>query len=111
MNLYNNPKKFSGPWNFGTERNTVTSVKEIAELALKFWGDGEIIIKNTKKFYEQENLQLNISKSKNILKWKPKYSIKESVKLTVDWYRNIFKEIGSVEDETHRQIKDYMNDK
>ena len=25
--LYKNPFKYSGPWNFGTERSTVTSVK------------------------------------------------------------------------------------
>ena len=83
-----NPKKYSGPWNFGTEKNTVTSVKQIAKIAQETWGTGKIIIKNTKKFYEQENLQLNISKSKKILGWKPKYSIKESVKLTVNWYKN-----------------------
>ena len=35
--LYFNPKKFSGPWNFGTEKNTVTSVKKIALYILKLW--------------------------------------------------------------------------
>ena len=25
------PEKYSGPWNFGTERNTITSVEQIIE--------------------------------------------------------------------------------
>ena len=102
------PKKFSGPWNFGTERNTVTSVMQIANYAVNFWGKGKIIFKNKKKFYEQENLQLNIYKSKKILKWKPKYSIKESVNITVSWYKNILQKKMKIEEITLKQINDYM---
>ena len=36
-------------------------------MALETWGKGKLNIKNIKKFYEQENLQLNILKSKKIL--------------------------------------------
>lgn len=36
--LYKNPKKFSGAWNFGTEKNTVTSVLKIVKYAIKNWG-------------------------------------------------------------------------
>ena len=84
MKLQKNPKKYSGPWNFGTEKNTVTSVKQIAKIAQETWGTGKIIIKNTKKFYEQENLQLNISKSKKILGWKPKVDINQLIKLMIE---------------------------
>ena len=63
-----NPKKYSG-WNFGTELNTVTDVKEVIRRIIECWGRGKYKIKNKKKFYEQANLQLNISKSKKILKW------------------------------------------
>lgn len=108
IKLNKNPKKFSGAWNFGTERNTVTSVKEIAEIARKTWGEGKLIIKNTKKFYEQENLQLNILKSKKNLDWKPRYTINKSVKLTVSWYKNTFQNKISVEEETIKQINNYM---
>ena len=109
IKLQKNPKKYSGSWNFGTEKNTVTSVKEIANIAQETWGKGKIIIKNTKKFYEQENLQLNISKSKKILSWKPIYSIRESVRLTVNWYKNTYTKKTSVEEETINQIYNYMN--
>ena len=34
-NLFKNPKIF-WPWNFGTERNTITSVEEVIEKLLNF---------------------------------------------------------------------------
>ena len=61
--LYKNPKKFSGVWNFGTEKNTVTSVLTIVKYAIKL-GIWSIKYKKAKKFYEQTNLQLNIEKVK-----------------------------------------------
>ncbi len=108
IRLSKDPKKYSGPWNFGTERNTVTSVMQIANFVVNFWGKGKIIFKNKKKFYEQENLQLNIFKSKKILKWRPKYSIKDSVNITVSWYKNILHKKVKIEDITLKQINDYM---
>ena len=109
MKLNRNPIKYSGPWNFGTEKNTVTSVMEIAKFAQGFWGDGEIIFKNQKKFYEQENLQLNITKSKKILNWKPKYSIKQSVYHTIDWYKKVLVKKVNVDEITTQQIVSYMD--
>ena len=45
--LYNNPQKYSGPWNFGSKKNTVTSVFEVVKKIIKYWGKGKV--KLTKK--------------------------------------------------------------
>ena len=105
--LYRDPKKYSGPWNFGTEKNTVTSVIKIVKLAIKSWGHGELMINKEKKLYEQTNLQLNIDKSKKILKWKPKYKIQDSVKLTIEWYKKVLSKEITAEEITKKQISDY----
>ena len=107
-NLYYNPAKYSGPWNFGTERNTVTSVEEITHKIVSCWGKGKYKIINKKKFYEQTNLQLNINKSKKFLKWKPKLTINQCINITVDWYRKVLEEKMSVYKITKEQILDYM---
>ncbi len=107
--LYKDPKKYSGAWNFGTEKNTITSVLSIVKYAIKFWGYGHLKIKKQKKFYEQENLQLNIQKSKKILKWKPKYSIQKCVQLTIEWYKNVLNKNSTPETITQKQIFDYMD--
>jgi len=108
--LFTKPKTFSGPWNFGTKKNTVTNVLEITKEIVKFWGKGKITFKKNQKYYEQTNLQLNIDKSMKILKWKPKYTIKKSVQVTADWYKKVLIEKFSAEKITEKQIKDYMDD-
>lgn len=111
--IYKMPEKFSGPWNFGTERNTITSVEQIIKKIIFYWGKGKFKIMNKKKFYEQTNLQLNIRKSKIKLKWKPKFSIDKCVSITVDWYKQVIMHNKSVEKITKEQILNYMknNDK
>ena len=103
-----NKNKFSGAWNFGTNKNTVTNVEQIVKMILNFWGAGKYEIIKNKKFYEQLNLQLNISKAKKILKWTPKLTIKKSVELTVEWYRLALKEKNNYEKITEKQIKKFL---
>ena len=47
---------------------------------IKFCGAGCIRVNKKKNFYEQHNLQLNISKAKKFLKWYPNYNIRDSVR-------------------------------
>jgi CDP-glucose 4,6-dehydratase len=107
--LYTKPSNFSGAWNFGTKKNTVTNVEEIIKIIIKFWGKGSLKVKKNNKFYEQENLQLNISKSEKLLNWKPKFSITESVEMTADWYKKILVNKLCPETVTKEQILRYMN--
>ena len=72
-------------------------------------GKGRIIFKK-QKFYEQINLQLNINKSQEILKWK-QLSILESVDFTVEWYKKILTEKEDVIKITKYQINKFMNEK
>jgi len=107
QNYIETQKKYSGPWNFGTEKNTITSVLKIVKYAIKNWGHGELLINKEKQLYEQTNLQLNIDKSKQILKWKPKYKIQDSVKLTIEWYKQVLSKKVTAEEITKKQIIDY----
>lgn len=108
LNLYKTPEKYSGPWNFGTERNTITNVEEVIQKIISNWGKGKYKKINKKKFYEQTNLQLNIQKSKKELKWRPKLSIDRCISITVDWYKKALNEKESVEKITKDQILNYM---
>ena len=55
-------------------------------------------------------MQLNIEKSIKILKWKPKYSITQSIRTTTEWYKKVIDNDYSPEDITKRQILNFMND-
>jgi CDP-glucose 4,6-dehydratase len=105
--LFNKPKKYSGGWNFGSKKNTVTTVHEVVKKIVKYWGGGKVNVSKKISFYEQENLQLNILKAYTEINWKPKYSIDKSVKETVEWYKKVF--CGeSAEKITEKQIFSYM---
>ena len=111
MKLFNSPKKFSGSWNFGSKRNTVTNVLTIVKQIIKIWGRGKLKYIKKKKYYEQTNLQLNILKANKLLKWYPKLSIANSVKITVDWYKLVLLKKNNPDEVTKKQIIDYMNEK
>jgi CDP-glucose 4,6-dehydratase len=49
-NLSVNKKKFSCPWNFGTNKNTVTNVEQIVKLIINYWGSGNIKLQKTRNF-------------------------------------------------------------
>ena len=109
MRQYISPKKFASAWNFGTKPNTLTNVKKIVEYIISFWGNGNLKIRKN-KIYEQANLQLNIKKAQKLLRWDPTYNIKESVKLTTEWYKEVLVNKKSPKKVTNSQIKKYMND-
>ena len=107
--LFKNPKKYSTSWNFGSRKNTVTSVLNVVKTMIDIWGSGKIVYKKNFKFYEQKNLQLNILKAKKILKWEPYYTINQSVETTVDWYKQVYIKKKSPKEITIDQIKKYFN--
>ena len=49
-------------------------------------------------------------KAKKKLGWFPTYNIKNSVKITTEWYLKVFKKRKSPFDVTNEQIKNYMNE-
>ena len=106
--LYKNKKTYSGAWNFGTNKNTVTNVEEVVKKIINYWGSGKYQIKSKSNHYEQANLQLNINKAKKILKWTPTLSINNSIKLTVEWYKSVLVDKEKYEKITEKQIKDFL---
>ena len=92
----------------GTEAKSITNVKKIVEYLIKFWGSGSLIVEKINKFYEQHNLQLDIKKAKRELRWKPTYNIRDSVKVTTNWYYRVLEEKENPITVTNLQIDNYM---
>ena len=107
---FKEPFKYSSAWNFGNKSKSITTVSQIVEYIINFWGSGKLKKHSNIKRYEQENLQLNSSKAVKLLKWKPTYNIKQSVKVTTEWYFNVLKLKKKPSEVTNRQIQEYMNE-
>ena len=86
--LYQNPKDYSGSWNFGPSILSVKTVKEIAENVITNYGKGAYNINKTDSAkHEAGLLHLNCDKANHQLGWIPTWDFKESIKNTVLWYR------------------------
>ena len=110
-------KKYSGPWNFGPSSKQNMKVLNLVKLFKEnINASSNIIIKKkdnrfqNKKFkvFESKYLNINSKKAFNKIKWKPKLTIKQSIRLTVEWY-NCFKFKKNLLKLTTQQIKNYLN--
>jgi CDP-glucose 4,6-dehydratase len=83
------PGKYCEGWNFGPTLDSLTNVWEVANMIIENYGKGHLKdVSDTEALHEASLLLLDITKSQLKLGWKPKLTMNETIKLTVDWYRN-----------------------
>jgi len=86
--LIEQPSEYAGAWNFGPEPDEIYKVKDIVEQIISLWGSGEWEdISNKEELHEAHLLMLDIHKAKKKLGWTPKLNINQTLKLSVDWYK------------------------
>lgn len=86
---HENPGKYCEAWNFGPKQDSIATVWEVAQMVVDNYGSGELRdVSDPQNLHEAGLLMLDISKAKFRLKWQPVLNIKETVALTVDWYKN-----------------------
>lgn len=85
--MWNNPDKYSGAWNFGPNIEKLNTVLDIVNKINKISNNKlKVKVIKNEKFHETNILVLDITKSKLILKWKPVLSLDETLNLTYEWY-------------------------
>ena len=104
---FEDPKKYSTSWNFGSKSNNHKTVKEVVNMIINCWGKGSIT-KSKKRFKESYHLQLNCKKANKMLNWKPVFNVNHSVKKTIEWYYKVLVKKVDPRKITNDQIKEYM---
>lgn len=100
-------QQYDEAWNFGPEVENIVTVNELLEEVIRCYGKGSWKdVSDKDKLHEATLLSLDISKAKTKLHWYPKFNLQETVKYTVDWYKNYKTE--NVMDLCMQQINDYM---
>ena len=98
-----------GGWNFGPALSDAQSVAWIADRLARLWGDGaEWRTDAVDHPHETHVLRLDCSKALTELKWTPKFSLDESLRLTVEWYR-AWAAGGDMRAFSLNQIEDYQH--
>jgi CDP-glucose 4,6-dehydratase len=112
MKLHKKEKLSGTSFNFGPSKSNNKSVKDVIYLINKEFNN---TVKITKKksgsiYYESKILMLNSEKSKKILKWKSKYNLEQSIKLTSLWFKELIsKKNKNILKVTQNQIRNYFN--
>jgi CDP-glucose 4,6-dehydratase len=85
-------------WNFGPKPHNCKKVSIIVKLIERLWNKKKLKIKyvENKSYHESKLLSLNIKKANKELNWEPKLSLNDTMKLTVEWYKNYFSKQSSI---------------
>ena len=110
--LHNKQVIGGSSFNFGPNNNSNKTVNDVINLINKNFGNSVKIIKknnNSKIYNESKVLMLNSSKSKTTLKWRPKYNLEQSIKLTSLWSKELInKKNNDILKISQDQIRNYL---
>ena len=113
MKLYKKQIISGSSFNFGPKKSSNKSVSEVINLINKNFDNSVKIIKkknNLRKYKESKVLMLNSDKSKKMLRWKSKYNLEQSIKLTSTWFKQFNdKKNQNILEVTQDQIREYLN--
>jgi len=100
-------KNADGAWNFGPDEKQSKTVADVANIAGAMWGvekSWENDLGNHP--HEAAMLMLNSNKARADLGWSDKLSFEESVKWTINWYKNVSAGSNPLE-ETLKNIREF----
>ena len=103
-------KKVNGEaFNFGPRIEKKREVINVVKAMQKYWPRSKIIVKKEKIFKESKLLQLNSAKAKKILKWNCNMNLKQTINLTINWYKKYYFSPQNLFSYSMEQIKNYEN--
>lgn len=106
--LYESPKKFQGPWNFGPNSSEVRTVEDVAKSIIRTFGKGEIELLSPGAMHHEANLlQLNCDKANAILGWRPTWGVEKTFQITGEWYRWVANG-NNAREITQAQVKEFF---
>jgi CDP-glucose 4,6-dehydratase len=109
--LYEDPIRFSGSWNFGPSIESIKTVKELTEKAIDIFGKGSFSLGEADKNKPESGLlQLNFDKSFRLLGWSPVWNFENTVKATIEWYKN-YLEDANPRELSLNNIHQFMEDR
>ncbi|MGE5418079.1 MAG: CDP-glucose 4,6-dehydratase [Acidobacteriota bacterium] len=107
VELFEEPKRFSGSWNFGPNDESIHTVGDLAKEIVSLWGKGEVRFDNSRQPHEANLLHLNCDKVRHVLGWKPQWDFLKTVQESVSWYKSVAGNEPALQ-VSQRQINDYM---
>lgn len=109
-NLRAAPEAYRGSWNFGPPSSEVRTVEEVAERIISGFGRGSIAVEpGDTRHHEAQLLQLNCDKAHQLLGWRPRWNVEQTLAATADWYKAVL-EGADASMVTRQQLQDYFTE-
>ncbi|WP_417204665.1 CDP-glucose 4,6-dehydratase [Acetoanaerobium sticklandii] len=109
--LYTEGPKYAEAWNFGPNDEDAKPVSEIVDMMLEYSSPGVAwFTTNKEQKHEAGYLKLDCSKVKNVLGWKPRWNISETIKAIIEWNEEFIKG-KPVNEICDMQISNYLRSK
>lgn len=97
-NLWEDGRKFAGPWNFGPAESESKPVEWIAGRLAQLWGEGAAWRSDrSPKPHEAGTLRLDCSNARHLLGWRPRLDLNAAIDWTAAWYRQYANKGDSLE--------------
>tara|TARA_B100001059_G_C17783531_1_gene555696 strand:- start:505 stop:1584 length:1080 start_codon:yes stop_codon:yes gene_type:complete len=109
INLKKNKRIHGEAFNFGPSIKLNYRVLDILQNSKNIWPSIKWKIVNKSKFKENYLLNLNNQKAKKIINWQPVLNIKNTIKLTIDWYKDYSLNKKFIKRKSILQIKYFEN--
>ena len=97
------PDSIKPNWNFGPNKINCKKVIEVVKEVINCWGEEKKINIIKSNFKEAKLLMISSEKAKKELDWTPSLNFKETISMTVEWYKSCFFE-NKIEEITKKQI-------
>jgi len=98
VKLNYDPIKYAQAYNFGPNPDDALSVEDMVVKSINSWGSGTYNVEvNSNNPHEAGLLKLDISKVIKDLNWKPVLNAQLAVELTINWYKNYYKNTSANE--------------
>lgn len=106
--LCEEPRRWCGAWNFGPSTEDIRTVKEVASILLSNIGQGELQVDDSAVVpHEAGLLQLNCDKANQLLRWKPRWRVDETLTHTASWYK-AWLEGKDMQSVTRSQLREFF---
>ena len=102
--LMKGEKEFAQAWNFGPDQQSNKTVSEVLAVLRNYWPEIEWKTTTITHPHEAALLQLDATRAREKLGWKPVLSFDESLKMTADWYRQYLENRNIL---SHKQLQEY----
>ena len=108
--LWDEGAKYNGAWNFGPMDEEVWTVEDVVKETILYWGEGSYRVESYGDPHEAHWLKLDCSKARINLKWETRYSFKQALEKTIEWYRRFYQGHSATEmmEFTKKQIHEYV---